>query len=1069
MNSGKLRFAFAIVALFVCLAQAHISVRVYSKEESLHEPNISKPRIYIENNGTEPISDFYYYYYFKIDEGYTPVFDDYYTPDCALSIHSAGDNIHFIRYHFAGVTLEPGEVKPNTGGNSIGLRYHDWSTWDKTNDPSNNLSPHFALNGEIPVFLADGTQIYGNGIPDPENPPQPPRVDLGLGTYAVFSSQYTDLRDGSTVRGGNVGSGQYAEAGCDSEIFGSLFSGGNIFLRERARIEGDVAATQEINKQNNIVITGEQRNIAQINFPQLAFSSVDYGTEDITVAPNDTVHLEPGAYNDIKVFANAKISLAPGTYTAKSFVVEPDVSIKLQSGEGKRTDIRVSDQLSIGDRVQMSFEEEELPFSVSFYSAQSGQLRIGTDALVYGLFTAPSADLHVSSRTTLYGAVAAKRAVIKPQAVVCKPPVLKDIWHSKWAYAPPFNPMVFEYDAVVPITTTEILTAPIAPQGVTVTVNGENPATPVLLNSDETDIFVHLSDSINCGETEYTLTVKREHRHQLFVDINTPAPENEQDGESWETAFRDLQPAIDKAMEEGREIWVAEGIYRPTLKMDDDDLRSATFLIRPGVEIKGGYDGTELTDTPQGSPYNTILSGDLAGNDDSISVWPPAPADSSYLSDNAYHVVTIDGNDGSRGVRLERLVITGGVANGGPKNSTGAGILNKKCSPTLIFVGVKRNIADSSGAGIMDKGGIIKIENCLFEDNVSTTGYGAGLFTSETNIIMDASVFDGNRVLDTIETSGGGALFSQSSDIEMVNCVFTRNSCGARGGAIVNRKSHLSITNCTFADNNANIYAQSIWNDSATAEVVNTILWNNRNRVEVGGDGFDISYSCITGWYEGEGNIFEDPQFVDMEDPKGSDGYGSFKDGLQLSDNSPCRNAGNNHFAPEADLLDMTRPIEHTVDIGAYEYFIQKDVDSIFGYLNRDGDFIPSAPITLLDTIHHWSRVHIYAAGNHAYVMRDYIPNNRHTRRKNKINAYFYSLNDDKTIRDDLEPIKIPIYHVGEDAGVLIYQTLTSDGQGKPILFVNDTTFHNWENRWAHIISTTNGLLKVEVPHSQFR
>ena len=1037
MNVSKLQTVVLTVALAMCSVQASISLRVFSREEAVHEHNISKPRIYIENIGTEPVSSFYYHYYFRTENNKTPVLEDYYTPNSAVTLEDLEDGLYRVRYHFSGVTLAPGEVLPNTDGNVVGLRYHDWSAWDKTNDPSNNASAEFALNGQIPVFLSDGTPGHGNDLPDPENPPQPPAVAYGFGDYAVFSSDYTDLRDRSLVRGGNAGSARYTEAGCDAVLEGSLLSGGNVFLRERARIEGGVTAQEQIHKQNNIVISGEEREHAQINFPEFADASVEYGTEDITVGPNDTAQLDPGRYRNITVYANAVIHIAPGVYEIKALVIEPDVKITFESGEGLRTEIQISDDLRIGDRVSMGFENEILPLAVSFYSAQSGQLRIGTDAVVYGLFTAPNADIHVSSRTTLYGAVRAKRVVVKPEAVVCKPPLLRDLWHSEWAYAPPFDPFVFSYDAVVPDVTSVLLVVPEATEGATVTVSSNPLGIPVELSGVNTDIIVHVEDSVGCGKTEYVLSVEKSAGYQIFVNENSPASPGQEDGNSWSGAFRCLQQAIDTAMVKGKEIWVAEGIYTPTYRTDSEDPRSATFLIQPGVEIKGGFRGNETDSVPRGSPYNTILSGDLAGNDDSLSMWPPAVEDSTFVSDNAYHVVTLKGSTGAKGIRLEGLLITGGVADGEGENSVGAGLLNHSCSPTIVFTGFRRNIADSSGAGIMDKGGFRRIENSLFEENFSLSGNGAGLYTTSSNLTIDASVFDGNQVKGTEEGFGGGAIYAKGSVVHMVNCVLTRNRSQTHAGALFNNKGTVSITNCTFAANFADSAGQSILNVDATAGIVNTILWNTQGRSEVEGDGFTITYSCVTGGYEGEGNIDRNPLFRSMNNPGGDGGYGTRSDGLQLLSSSPCRNTGNNDVAPEVDLLTRYRPIGSRVDMGAYESLPASTTQDGFGYINPDGIFIPDPEITVLDTLVSHRIIHVYAKSNLAYVGRVLIENTRRTRSKTEIYTDVYVKNSDGTVRHNLPPVRVRLFKVGETPDNLIFQTRTRHGQGKPIIFVS--------------------------------
>lgn len=118
------------------------------------------------------------------------------------------------------------------------------------------------MNGNIPVYSSSGVLIYGNDLGIPEIPPQPPQVNTETANYAILSSEFTDLRDGSEVKGGDAGSNVYLEAGCDAVVRGSLFSGGNMFLRERAHIYNDVDAIKEIREQNGIIVEGSKRSNA---------------------------------------------------------------------------------------------------------------------------------------------------------------------------------------------------------------------------------------------------------------------------------------------------------------------------------------------------------------------------------------------------------------------------------------------------------------------------------------------------------------------------------------------------------------------------------------------------------------------------------------------------------------------------------------------------------------------------------------------------------------------------------------------------------------------------------------
>lgn len=192
---------------------ADVSLRVFSKDEGLYENNISKPRFYIQNFGTEPLSNFYCYYYFTVENGKQPQVEDYYTPDASISWENLVSGNYRVKFLFSGITINPGQTLPNPDGEMIGLHFTDWSAWDKTNDYSNTQTSFFVLNGNIPVYSSSGVLIYGNDPAAPSIPPQPPKVNTETANYAILSSEYTDLRDSVQVKGGDVGSKIYVEAG----------------------------------------------------------------------------------------------------------------------------------------------------------------------------------------------------------------------------------------------------------------------------------------------------------------------------------------------------------------------------------------------------------------------------------------------------------------------------------------------------------------------------------------------------------------------------------------------------------------------------------------------------------------------------------------------------------------------------------------------------------------------------------------------------------------------------------------------------------------------------------------
>ncbi len=104
-------------------AEADVSLRVFTKDEGLYENNISKPRFYIQNFGNVPLSNFYCYYYFTVEEGKTPIVEDYYTPDASITLEDLSDGNYRVKFFFSGITINPGQTLPNPDGEIIGLHY----------------------------------------------------------------------------------------------------------------------------------------------------------------------------------------------------------------------------------------------------------------------------------------------------------------------------------------------------------------------------------------------------------------------------------------------------------------------------------------------------------------------------------------------------------------------------------------------------------------------------------------------------------------------------------------------------------------------------------------------------------------------------------------------------------------------------------------------------------------------------------------------------------------------------------------------------------------------------------
>jgi len=229
----------------------------------------------------------------------------------------------------------------------------------------------------------------------------------------------------------------------------------------------------------------------------------------------------------------------------------------------------------------------------------------------------------------------------------------------------------------------------------------------------------------------------------IYVDQDAIGPTH--DGQSWITAYTDLQDALDAAAS-GDDIWVAEGIYVPTNVAG----RAATFQLVDGVGLYGGFEGSEMWRHQRDwAAHPTVLSGDIGttGND----------------SDNAYHVISATNVTSS--TVLDGFTIIGGNADGSGPEGLGGGMVNDGGSPTVLNVTFSGNSAGSDGGGVYNANGASPTLT-----NVAFSGNSAG-------------------------SHGGGMYNANGSDPTLANVTFSGNSAGNHGGGVYNDSSSPTLHN----------------------------------------------------------------------------------------------------------------------------------------------------------------------------------------------------------------------------------------------------------------------------------
>ncbi len=449
----------------------------------------------------------------------------------------------------------------------------------------------------------------------------------------------------------------------------------------------------------------------------------------------------------------------------------------------------------------------------------------------------------------------------------------------------------------------------------------------------------------------------------IYVDADSPGG----DGASWDTAYNDLQDALDAACFDAQ-VWVAAGTYMPSKRTDPNDSRSVTFQLADGVALFGGFAGGEesLDDRNIDPETNgTVLGGDVN-----------VPGDDS---DNAYTVVT--GSDTDETAVLDGFTVTGGRADGEgllTPAATGGGLYIWTGSPTLRNCLITENMALRGGgainidesnptytnctfrgnvvadgelapgafaAGMANLGNSrVTVTDCSFVDNSAPNASTGGLYVSSggSDTLIQNCLFQGNsawrggalvvdggasplidncRFLDnTADTSVpeppypalAGAVLLVGGSPELRDCTFAGNTTsGLGGGLVVALTDDVALSNCTFSMNSAGDLGGGVYAvQSATLTVANGVFWGN---TDTAGANTDETAQVYDDPIYGANDV--SVTYSCVQDDDAGDGYvypgvGNIDDDPQLDDlrlmtASPCINTGDPDFAAEPGETDL--------------------------------------------------------------------------------------------------------------------------------------------------------------------
>ena len=386
-----------------------------------------------------------------------------------------------------------------------------------------------------------------------------------------------------------------------------------------------------------------------------------------------------------------------------------------------------------------------------------------------------------------------------------------------------------------------------------------------LIDKGDDDAYTGLPSTDLAGETRKKGTIDigaYEFQHLDAGRIRYVKQGGTGDGTSWANASGDLQKMIDElaAVDAPGEVWVAAGTYRPTTQIIEGVQYAASFRMRDGIDVYGGFDDDD--EHPEDSkskrkkgtmPWiytnETILLG--ADYEDGSATWGN---DQWNVISSTRHVVWFAPMSGEVKFKyttvLDGVTIKGGAANGGEgladfATDKGGGVY-MGLNAILQNCIVTENTAKGDGGGVYAngdgadassanaKGG--RVVGCLVYNNSSVED-GGGVFVKNAGLVLRSMITNNSA------TNGAGVYLDKNNSTDafhpeylILSTSVVSNNTATGNGAVYCNESGVLLQNTIVNNDCPSTVDASNPNSSQTgglyinkyAYVINSILWNNR-------------------------------------------------------------------------------------------------------------------------------------------------------------------------------------------------------------------------------------------------
>lgn len=324
------------------------------------------------------------------------------------------------------------------------------------------------------------------------------------------------------------------------------------------------------------------------------------------------------------------------------------------------------------------------------------------------------------------------------------------------------------------------------------------------------------------------------------------------DGSSWDNASGDLQKMIDdladnNVSQQAGEVWVAAGTYKPQSQLISGMNYSASFRMRDGISVYGGFAGGETSKQER-------AKGTMPWDFTNVTVLEAAYYESKLAWTNSKWTVGSDSrhvvwfapmsgeSDFTRITTLDGVTVQGGYAQGNTglddfKTDCGGGVYMDGANAYLSNCIVRENYATGNGGGVYLKNGRVQT-SLIYNNNADADG---GAVYVENRGLVHRSMLTNNSALNGagVYLYNGAEASSDDPDhpeyLILSTCVVSNNTVRGNGAVYCDKGGVLmqnTITNneCVTATDATDVNASQtggIYVDEY-ALVLNSVLWNNQ-------------------------------------------------------------------------------------------------------------------------------------------------------------------------------------------------------------------------------------------------